>query len=159
MIHIRPATLPDLDSLVELLRLLFAIEADFDFEPQRQRRGLALLLVDPERASIMVAETEGKIVGMCSGQVLISTAEGGPALVVEDVVVQEAWRGHQIGRRLLEALEDWAAARGIRRLQLLADRNNTPAFNFYGRLGWRGTELVCLRRVLEAKPGQDGAEA
>ncbi|OQX06932.1 MAG: GNAT family N-acetyltransferase, partial [Desulfobulbaceae bacterium A2] len=90
MIHIRPATLPDLDSLVELLRLLFAIEADFDFEPQRQRRGLALLLVDPERASIMVAETEGKIVGMCSGQVLISTAEGGPALVVEDVVVQEA---------------------------------------------------------------------
>jgi len=142
----------DMDSMIALLRLLFAIEADFCFDANKQRRGLAMLLAAPDRARIQVAETDGQVVGMCCGQVLISTAEGGPALVVEDVVVQEDWRKHGLGRRLLAALEHWAAAQGIRRLQLLADRNNAPAMQFYGRLGWRGTELLCLRRVLSPNP-------
>ncbi len=33
-----------------------------------------------------------------------------------------------------------------KRLQLLADWENGPALRFYERMGWRGTQLVCLRR-------------
>lgn len=142
---IRPARMADLDALVELLRLLFSIEADFDFDPARQRQGLELLLTH-EGSVVLVAETEGQVVGMCTGQLTISTAEGGFALLVEDMVVAETWQGRGLGRELLTALEQWAAEKKIGRLQLLADRNNTSALEFYRRLGWQPTELICLRR-------------
>ena len=142
---IRPARPDDLDALVELLRILFGIEADFAFDAARQRRGLAMLLVH-EGAVVLVAEAAGQVIGMCSGQLTISTAEGGFALLVEDVVVAQNWQGKGVGRALLAALEQWAADRNIGRLQLLADRNNAAALEFYRKLGWQGTELICQRR-------------
>lgn len=145
MVSIRPATSQDMDGMVELLRQLFSIEADFAFNEERQRRGLALLLSNP-RCCLLVAADQGRVVGMCSGQVVISTAEGGPSLLVEDVVVHTDWRGQGLGRRLLEELEDWATLRNIGRLQMLADRNNDQALGFYRRLGWQKTQLICLRQ-------------
>lgn len=144
MIVIRPALAADLESLVELLRALFAIEDDFFFDETRQRRGLRMLL-DNSRACLLVAEKRGEVVGMCSGQLLVSTAEGGLSLLVEDVVVSEQWRGRGVGRLLMEAIREWAVQRKATRLQLLADRNNTPALDFYRHLGWQNTELICLR--------------
>lgn len=141
---IRPARLADLPRLTELLQLLFAIEADFSGDPGRQRRGLELLLAS-ENACLLAAEAAGEVVGMASGQSTISTAEGGPALLVEDVVVLPQWQGRGIGRKLLAALVAWAEKRGISRLQLLADRDNAPALAFYEKLGWQTTRLVCLR--------------
>ena len=142
---IRPARPDDLDGLVELLGILFGIEADFDCDAARQRQGLAMLL-DHEGAVVLVAEAAGRVIGMCSGQLTISTAEGGFALLVEDVVVAEPWQGKGVGRELMTALEQWAASRKIARLQLLADRNNVAALEFYRTLDWQGTELICLRR-------------
>ena len=144
---IRPARPDDLDPLVDLLRMLFAIEADFDFDAARQRQGLAMLLAH-ETAVILVAEAAGRVIGMCTGQLTISTAEGGFALLVEDVVVAGPWQGKGVGRELLAALEQWATARKIARLQLLADRNNAAALEFYRKLGWQPTELICQRRRL-----------
>jgi GNAT superfamily N-acetyltransferase len=124
--------------------MLFSIEQDFVFDELRQRRGLALML-ENERGCVLVAEVEGQVVGMCTGQLLVSTAEGGLSLLVEDVVVQEQWRGRGVGRLLVEAISDWARVNKVSRLQLLADRNNVPALDFYRIMGWHMTELICLR--------------
>lgn len=142
---IRPAGPEDLDGLVDLLGILFGIEADFACDAARQRRGLAMLLAH-EAAVLLVAEAAGQVIGMCSGQLTISTAEGGFALLVEDVVVAGPWQGKGVGRELLAALEQWGASRKIGRLQLLADRNNAAALEFYRKLGWQSTELICQRR-------------
>ena len=144
---VRAARPTDLARMVSLLDLLFAIEADFRPDPARQRQGLTLLL-DDERARVLVAERADGVVGMCTGQLVVSTAEGGPALLVEDVVVDPDHRGRGVGRALLAALADWARGRGVRRLQLLADGSNGPALAFYDRLGWRATALVCRRLTL-----------
>ena len=133
--------------MVGLLDLLFTMEADFCPDPARQRQGLALLL-DDGRARVLVAERADGVVGMCTGQLVVSTAEGGPALLVEDVVVDPDHRGRGVGSALLAALTEWARGRGVRRLQLLADGNNGPALAFYDRLGWRATALVCRRLTL-----------
>lgn len=143
-VRIRTAEPADLDSLVSLLAALFAIELDFVFDAPRQRRGLALMLED-EGGCVLVAEINGRVVGMCSGQQTVSTAEGGAALLVEDVVVHEQWRSQGIGRLLMEGLGEWAKTKNISRLQLLADRNNASALAFYRNLGWHNTELICLR--------------
>ena len=144
---VRAARPTDVEQMVRLLDLLFAMEADFRPDPARQRQGLALLL-DDGRARVLVAERADGVVGMCTGQLVVSTAEGGPALMVEDVVVDPDHRGRGVGRALLAALADWARGRGVRRLQLLADGTNGPALAFYDRLGWRATALVCRRLTL-----------
>lgn len=147
-VNIRIAEPADLESLVSLLELLFSIEEDFVFDEPRQRRGLALMLGN-ERGCVLVAEAGGRVIGMCSGQLLISTAEGGRSLLVEDVVLEKQWRGRGVGRLLLEAISDWAREHEVSRLQLLADRNNIPALAFYRKLGWQTTELICLRTFMQ----------
>jgi ribosomal protein S18 acetylase RimI-like enzyme len=145
---VRPAEPRDLDALVRLLDVLFSLEADFTPDAERQRRGLAALLADPGRCVVLVAERGGLVAGMVTGQVLVSTAEGGPSVLAEDLVVEEAARGLGLGRALLDALDHWARARGATRVQLLVDEENLEALAFYRRLAWGPTQLRALRRVL-----------
>jgi GNAT superfamily N-acetyltransferase len=145
-IRVRTASGGDLPALVELLRVLFAIEADFRPDAERQRRGLSAMLEDPGRRVIFVAEGDGVIIGMATGQLVVSTAEGGAACLVEDVVVAADWRGHGIGSWLVDEVSRWARRRSATRLQLVADRENEAALRFYDRHGWRRTRLVALFR-------------
>ncbi|MDO9139860.1 MAG: GNAT family N-acetyltransferase, partial [Methylobacter sp.] len=55
MVNIRTAQPKDVPQLVVLLQTLFAIEADFDFDADKQARGLQLLL-HSDNACIWVAE-------------------------------------------------------------------------------------------------------
>jgi GNAT superfamily N-acetyltransferase len=142
---IRPACPEDLDRLTELLKVLFSVEEDFTFNQTLQQRGLQLML-ENDRGCILVAEVDGQVIGMCTGQLTISTAEGRQALLVEDVVVDASFLGQGVGRSLMEAIGAWAKKQGASRLQLLADRNNAPALEFYKRLGWQSTALICLRK-------------
>lgn len=146
MLTIRTACPHDLDALVGLLAALFSLEPDFRADAARQRRGLRRLLEDPVRCLVLVAERGGAVIGMVTVQLVVSTAEGGDAGLVEDLVVAAAHRGTGVGRLLLAAAEDWARGRGATRLQLLADRDNALALGFYARVGWGPTRLVCLRR-------------
>lgn len=73
---LRQATFTDIDALVNLLMELCEIEEDFIFNPQKQLKGLELLLAS-DKDCIIVAEHNAEIIAMCTMQSLISTAEGG----------------------------------------------------------------------------------
>ena len=45
---------------------------------------------------------------MITGQLLVSTAEGGTSALVEDLVVAESHRGRGVGAGLLAEIERWA---------------------------------------------------
>jgi GNAT superfamily N-acetyltransferase len=143
---IRTARASDLDGMILLLTQLFALERDFDVDPKRQRAGLELLLAS-ESAQVFVAAIEDRVVAMATLQRVISTAEGGVVAWVEDVVVDAAYRGRGIGKTLLGYLQDWCAASNISRLQLVADRDNHAALDFYRREGWLEMNLNVLRHV------------
>jgi GNAT superfamily N-acetyltransferase len=148
---VRPAEAADLPALIDLLGQLFSIERDFQPDPDAQRRGLELFLRAPERAVLMTVWCEeAGVIGMASAQLVISTARGALSAWVEDVIVRPEYRGQGLGRRLLAAVREWAEERGARRLQLLADRDNAPALEFYRRLGWQPTQLFAWRVFLEA---------
>ncbi|MDD5319632.1 MAG: GNAT family N-acetyltransferase [Methylococcales bacterium] len=147
MITIRTAKPSDIAQLVRLLKELFTIETDFVFDPDKQACGLSLLL-ESVKDCILVAESlnENKVLGMCTVQTLISTAEGGPVGLLEDLIVTADFRHQGIGEKLLAEAIYWAECQGLKRLQLLADKNNLAALNFYQKLGWQSTQLVCLRK-------------
>ncbi|BHH86144.1 GNAT family N-acetyltransferase [Desulforhopalus sp. 52FAK] len=145
---IRPAAVEDIPSLIPLLLLLFSIEEDFTFDAEKQEKGLGLLL-QQDSSAVFLAEEDGEVVGMVTGQLLISTAEGAPALILEDLVVSALYRNKNIARSLLETLSSWARERGATRMQLLADVNNKDALNFYTKCDWAQTQLICLRKYLK----------
>jgi ribosomal protein S18 acetylase RimI-like enzyme len=147
MITIRTAKPSDIPQLVELLKELFTIEADFDFDQEKQAYGLNMLL-NSEKDCVLVAEllSDSKLLGMCTVQTLISTAEGGPVGLLEDLIVAADFRHQGVGAKLLAEAANWAKCKGLKRLQLLADKNNLPALNFYQKQGWQSTQLICLRK-------------
>jgi ribosomal protein S18 acetylase RimI-like enzyme len=149
---IREAREGDMDALVELLGLLFAIESDFAPDAARQRQGLALMLrPGAARLALVAADAEdARVLGMATAQVVISTAEGAPSLLVEDVVLRPEARGLGIGRSLLARIEDWGRRLGATRMQLVADKDNAQALGFYDSCGFTRTNLLCLRRLLPA---------
>lgn len=138
---IRTATADDIPVMAELLHQLFAIEVDFTPNYALQTEGLSLLL-ERSSAQIFVAEKEGQVIGMCTVQVLVSTTKGREVGVVEDVVIDIGCRSEGIGSALLHTLEEWAADRGLARLQLQADLDNHPALGFYRHEDWQPTNLI-----------------
>jgi len=146
-VQIRSAIPADIPALLDLLKLLFSIEQDFLFNASKQERGLRMLLSSSQTA-VIVAEQSGQVIGMCTGQLLISTAQGGSSALVEDVAVLPAHQGKGVGRLLVAAAEAWAVSQGASRIQLLADRNNAPALAFYQKMGLQGTAMICLRKML-----------
>ena len=96
---IRPALPEDINAMAELLSLIFKIEEDFSVDIGKQRCGLEMFLKYPTGRCLLVAEQNQKVIGMCSAQVLISTAEGGWKVLVEDVVVEEDGAGEGYRRQ------------------------------------------------------------
>jgi GNAT superfamily N-acetyltransferase len=135
--------------MCDLLAELFSIESDFVPDREKQVCGLNALIVDyPGKAQLLVAVNDGRVVGMSSVQTLISTAEGGKVGLIEDLIVDREHRSIGIGSLLLEGIVVWSKRAGLKRLQLLADRDNQQALDFYSSRGLARTRLICLRKLL-----------
>jgi ribosomal protein S18 acetylase RimI-like enzyme len=127
---IRQATIDDIDCLAELLSELFSIEKSFTINKLKQKAGLSLL-IDNKNSVVLVAEKNNRIIGMVTGQLVVSTAEGGFSVLLEDMSVSGKYRRKGVGSDLLETLASWGFRKGAKRIQLLADRTNDPAIAFY----------------------------
>jgi GNAT superfamily N-acetyltransferase len=146
--EIAPATTADLPALADLLAELFALESDFVPDRAKQLAGLHLILDNPALGRLFVLRVDGRAAGMANALITVSTAEGGRVLLLEDVIVAREYRGSGLGRRLVEHVLAWAAGQGMRRVTLLADRDNRAALDFYARLGFQPSAMQVLRKSL-----------
>ncbi len=148
-IQVRKAGKEDIVDLTELLRILFSIEVDFTFHEETHRKGLSLLLEQPEdKAVIFIAEYRKKVIGMVTAQMTVSTAAGGFSAWLEDLVVFPEYQGEGVGRILCETVLDWCREKGCLRVQLLADKDNFPALDFYRKGEWEGSNMIPLKKFL-----------
>lgn len=96
-------------------------------------------LLNNEDAVVFVADV-GSLVGLAHG--LMRTAPDIPVFVnqrwgvVEGLLVDPAWRRRGIGRRLTEAIEEWANGLGAAWVELNVYDFNAEAREFYGALGY-----------------------
>jgi GNAT superfamily N-acetyltransferase len=144
--RIGPAGPGDIPALLKLLGELFAQEHDFKPDAEKQARGLRLILDDPDRGQIFIARKDGEAIAMASVLITISTAEGGPVGLLEDVIVAKSHRGRGIGRQLLDHVLQWCWLHGLLRVTLLTDHDNLPALGFYERAGFTHSSMKVLRR-------------
>lgn len=139
----------DIADLVNLLAVLFSLEKDFHPDLTKQQKGLELLIKNHATTTIQVARNAaGKVIGMVTAQLVISTAQGATSAWIEDMVVDSSYRGLGIGKQLLEQALAWAKHKGATRAQLLVDIANTDALGYYEHLKWESTQLQARRVFL-----------
>lgn len=143
---IRGADRDDVPALVELLGLLFAQEAEFTPNAAHQRRALHALIRDPDRAVVLVAAHQRKIVGCLTLQRSLSTVTGGHVCWMEDVIVHPDHRGLGLGSTLIRAAITEARRREWSRITLLTDHDNTAAQAMYTAAGYARSDMIVLRR-------------
>lgn len=146
LIEIDHARAEDIPALVRLLDELFRIERDFVPNAAKQERGLRLILDNPAIGRIFVVRVADQVVGMASLLLTVSTAEGGLAATLEDVIVAAAYRRLKVGRRLVRHIKQWAREQEMVRLTLLADRSNDVGLSFYQSEGFTRSEAMAVYR-------------
>jgi GNAT superfamily N-acetyltransferase len=155
-LRIEAATLEDMPRLVELLMALFAEEEDFTPDPRKQEHGLRLILEQPNRGRIFVLRTDHAIIAMINLLFTISTAEGGPVVVMEDLIVHPQHRRVGYGSRLLQHAIQFSREKGFRRITLLTDRLSAESQSFFNKHGFTFSSMIPMRMVFSdsAEGGQ-----
>jgi ribosomal-protein-alanine acetyltransferase len=124
MLAIRPADLGDLDALVAIERRAFSTD-------RLSRRSFSRLIVAPT-ATVLVADAAGEVMGYA---LVLYRAQGRVARLYSIAVnADRATRG--VGRALLAAAEQAAAARGCERMRLEVHASNQRAAQLYERAGY-----------------------
>lgn len=139
-VHLRRATINDLDALVELENASFAVER---MSARQWRRHLESL-----SAEIFVAIRERRVVGAA----VLFFHRAHRVARLYSIAVAAGERGRGIGETLLGAVEQSARRRGCHVLRLEVRADNPAAQRLYERSGYRRFGL---------KPGyyEDGADA
>ncbi|MGQ0510559.1 MAG: GNAT family N-acetyltransferase [Betaproteobacteria bacterium] len=142
------ARLRDLSQLARLLGVLFGQEAEFAPDSAKQRRALRMVLANPALGRIYVARRGARVLGTVSVLRSVSTAEGGHAGLLEDLVVRPEARGAGVGTALLAFAVERSRAEGLLRLTLLTDRGNRKAQRLYLKAGFTLSSMVPMRLKL-----------
>lgn len=142
-----PAVREDIPQLCHLLGQLFDQEEEFIVEPEKQRRGLQMIMDNPDHGQVLVGYLKGKPVAMVTLLYTVSTALGGRVCLLEDMVVDQAYRQLNLGTRMLEYALDYAANHaGALRVTLLTDSDNSLAQKFYTRQGFVPSAMLVMRK-------------
>src|SRR4026208_2236643 len=147
-VAIEPAIAEDLDELSILLGELFSAASDLRHKQEKQLRGLRLIFEEPNRGRVFVLRRDRTIVGMINLLFTISTAEGGFVILLEDLVVHDAFRGHGYGSQLLEYAINFAKQKKFLRITLLTDRPELRSQNFFKRHGFYESPMLPMRLLL-----------
>jgi [ribosomal protein S18]-alanine N-acetyltransferase len=124
-LDIRAAELGDLDAILALELAVFATD-------RLSRRSLRAFILSPRRP-LIVAKTDEAL----AGYALVSLRERASAARLYSIAVDRRNGRRGVGRALMAASEDYAAAHGRRALRLEVRSDNAAAIALYVRLGFR----------------------
>ncbi|HET8625802.1 MAG TPA: GNAT family N-acetyltransferase [Thermomicrobiales bacterium] len=143
--HLREAVLSDYPAIRDLLHDSDAYHAQHAPEvarlpdaPRFNRDELAELLAN-DNCLVVVAEHENAAVGFIEASVRLperSDEAGIPWCGINNLVVASQWRRKGVGRRLVEAAEEWARRKQLVQARLEVFEFNDGARALYEMLGY-----------------------
>jgi GNAT superfamily N-acetyltransferase len=133
--NIRPAVVSDTNAIFDLIQELATYEKLMHQVTGTPEDLAKHLFGSAPYAEALVVELEGQLIGFALFFKNYSTFLTKPGLYLEDLFVQEAYRGKGIGKALLKAVAQIAQARGYGRLEWSVLDWNETAIAFYRRMG------------------------
>ena len=147
---IRPATLDDLETIVDFNVRLAAETEDTELDRETGRRGVRALLADRARGSYYVA-CQGGIIGQMMHTREWSDWRNGDIWWIQSVYVHPDYRRQGVCRALYEHLQARAAADpGVVGLRLYVERGNARAQAAYAALGMRQGGYLVMQDLFAA---------
>lgn len=134
---VRRATPDDVPAILQLIIALATYEREPDAVKATEDSLRQTLFADGVHVFAHVAELGGEVVGIAVWFLNYSTWTGRPGIYLEDLFVSEAARGTGAGKALFKALAQEAEERGCARIDWAVLDWNTPAMDFYRRIGGR----------------------
>lgn len=113
---------------------------------------LGRLLARAEGVVLVAEAAPGQVIGWVHGaeQELL---ESGRRCEILGLVVDEAHRAQGVGRRLVQAVETWAAARALDRMAVRSNVVRAESHAFYERLGYvRAKTQHAYSKRLDGRP-------
>lgn len=151
-IILRTASLADLETLLQFEQGVISAERPFDptLKPGNiNYYDLKEMLEDPE-VEIMVAQSGNEIIG--SGYARIENSK--PYLKHRKhayfgfMYVRPDYRGKGVNQKIIKALQQWSAAKGISEIRLDVYHGNAPAIKAYEKAGF-SRHMIEMRMNLE----------
>jgi GNAT superfamily N-acetyltransferase len=119
-----------------LVRLLSQLHPAYRPDPEAAGEVIEAASQDPCRA-LLVATVDDQTVGTADLVMVPNMTHGGrPWAVVENVVIDEPWRGRGIGRALMDEIDVLTRAAGCYMVQLLSLDHRHDAHAFYASIGF-----------------------
>ncbi|MDB5237945.1 MAG: family N-acetyltransferase [Candidatus Kaiserbacteria bacterium] len=141
MIAVERMTSSSDNALKEINNLLLQLRRD-PSEPLGTEQHLSAIISDKNIIFIAVRD-EGKIVGMATAY--LAQKFGKKTGFVEDVVVDEAYRGQGLGQKIMEVLIQEAKNAGATQLYLTSGPDRVAAQKLYMRLGFKKRETEVFK--------------
>ena len=132
---VRPVTPADIPELHRLIYALAEYEEMTDEFIAREEDLKAAIFGSNPTAGAVLAEVEGKAIGFAVYFRNFSTFIGKQGMYLEDLFVEEAWRGRGIGKLLLLGVVKLAHELGCKRVDWCVLDWNQKAIDFYESLG------------------------
>ncbi|MFC5915320.1 GNAT family N-acetyltransferase [Streptomyces pulveraceus] len=104
-------------------------------------------LLGSDATTLLLARVEGRAVGMLT--LIVFPLPSGTRGRIEDVVVDEAARGHGVGAALTEEALRLAGAAGVRTVDLTSRPSRRAANRLYERLGFQARDSTVHRFVVQ----------
>jgi ribosomal-protein-alanine N-acetyltransferase len=143
-ITVRRARLEELDAVLDLWEEMMQYHARLDPRFQPAADGQALFRptlrswMAESDVRVLVAVTEGRVIGYASGRIVESAPVLDPPYFghVSEICVAPEWRRFGVGRRLFRALYAWFRRRGLTTLQLNVAARNPVSQAFWHEMGF-----------------------
>ncbi len=145
-VTIRPAERGDVGLILHFIRKLAEYEK-LSGQVVATEELLEDWLFDKQKAEVLFACVDGREAGFALFFHNFSTFLGRAGIYLEDLYVDEAWRGRGCGKALLRELARIALKRGCGRLEWSCLDWNTPGIGFYLSLGAKPMEGWTVYRV------------
>ena len=160
-VEIRPVTLDDLETLIDIYldtaRHHAAIDPEVFGVPARDDVAVRLRRRIEGRGltgEYVAAMVDGVMAGSASVDLADPPTAGSMMRAVPTaefgVSVIAGYRGLGIGRRLIAACERWAAEHGVERMILTVAEANEGAIRLYSELGYRDYDRAMLKQLAPA---------
>lgn len=146
-VTLRPATRGDVPLILDFIRALAEYEREPDAVLATEAMLEAELFGERPGAEVVIAHADGRPAGFALFFHNFSTWLGRRGLYLEDLFVHPEFRGRGVGQVLMAYLAKLAVERGCGRFEWSVLDWNTPAIDFYRRLGAVGMEEWTVQRL------------
>jgi ribosomal protein S18 acetylase RimI-like enzyme len=149
-IVIRGARFSDQADLLRLIRAYYRFDG-IRFRTASVEKALRRLLQTRALGRVWLMLDNDKAIGYVVLTYNFDLEFDGLEGLVTDLFIVEKYRGRGLGKRALDAIDDYCRTRGISTVELQVTSENTEALAFYRRIGFEQLPRVVMTRDIKPK--------